>query len=282
MGSTQVVSLLKRLLKPTKIGHAGTLDPLATGVLPIAFGKATRLIPYVMEGKKTYLFTIRWGVETDSDDLAGTIIQKGGKSPSAQDIANILPQFTGNILQTPNAFSALKVNGQRAYELARQGKTVPLMPRSISVYELKLLNATQEEATFEATCSKGTYIRTLAHDIAHALGTIGVVSMLRRTMCAPFNLSDSISVDKIKSQPENLSLFPMEAVVHFLPSLSFDEIEIKRLSQGQRLSFFKLALRQENIPEATTIFRATCHAKTIGLVQKKDATISPELIWTLP
>ena len=280
MGSTQVVSVLKHFLQPTKIGHAGTLDPLATGVLPIAFGKATRLIPYVMSGKKTYQFTIKWGVETDSDDLAGKEMAKSDKIPTEDEIRSVLPTFMGEIMQTPSAFSALKVNGKRAYDLAREGKEVEIKPRSVTIYDLKILEIQRDNATFEVQCSKGTYVRTLAHDIAHALGTLGVVIVLRRTACLPFDLSQAVAVDEVKSgkiMVENLPLIPMESVVKGMPKIAFSSNEIKRLSQGQRLSVPKLEIPQK--PTQDGIFCAESGGKICGLVKKQGLVLSPEFIW---
>ena len=280
MGSTQVVSVLKHFLHPIKIGHAGTLDPLATGVLPIAFGKATRLIPYVMAGKKTYQFRIKWGVETDSDDLAGKEIATSGKIPTQNEIKSILPKFVGEIMQTPSVFSAIKVNGKRAYDLAREGQHVQIKARPITIYDLKVLEIQSDNALFEVRCSKGTYVRTLAHDIAHALGTLGVVTTLRRTACLPFDLSEAISVDDIKSEKitiQNLSLIPMESVLQNIPIIIFSKTEISRLSQGQRLSLSKL----ENTTNShqDSIYCAKVENKICGLIRLSNSIISPELIW---
>ena len=280
LGSTQVVSILKHFLHPTKIGHAGTLDPLATGVLPIAFGKATRLIPYVMEGKKTYQFTIKWGIETDSDDLAGTEIATSNKRPSEQEILSILPQFMGQIMQTPSAFSAIKVNGKRAYDLARAGEEVVIAPRPITIYNLHVLNTHFEDATFEVTCSKGTYVRTLAHDLSHALKTVGVVTMLRRINCSPFDISQTITIEDIKSGKitvDSLPMLPMERVVQHLPFLTFSEEEMHRLSMGQRLSVSKLAHVQNT--HENGIYCAKIENKIYGLIQKENQIIRPQFIW---
>ena len=280
MGSTQVVSVLKRFLHPSKIGHAGTLDPLATGVLPIAFGKATRLIPYVMEGKKIYQFTIKWGVETDSDDLAGKEIATSDKIPTEHEIRSVSPKFIGKIMQTPNAFSALRVNGKRAYELAREGKEVEIQPRPVTIYDLKILEIQQDRTTFEVICSKGTYVRTLAHDIAHAMDTVGVVVMLRRIACFPFDLTQAVALEDIKSEkitPENVQLIPMETVVQNIPALNFSATEVKRLSQGQRLSMTKLEFSQQTNFDG--IYRAQVGDKICGIVQKNGNTLYPKLIW---
>ena len=199
MGSTQVVSVLKHHLQPTKIGHAGTLDPLATGVLPIAFGKATRLIPYVMKEKKTYQFTIKWGIETDSDDLAGKEIARNKKVPTEDEIKSILPKFIGEIMQTPNVFSALRVNGKRAYELAREGKEVDMKSRPVTIYDLKVLTIQPDTATFEVTCSKGTYIRSLARDFGVALGSGAFLAALRRTQIGDYRVEQAVRLEEVAS-----------------------------------------------------------------------------------
>ncbi|MBQ3695714.1 MAG: tRNA pseudouridine(55) synthase TruB [Alphaproteobacteria bacterium] len=281
MGSTKVVSVLKHFFHPTKIGHAGTLDPLATGVLLIAFGKATRLIPYVMEGKKTYQFTVKWGVETDSDDLAGNEIATSNKMPQEDEMRAILPKFIGEIMQTPNAFSAIKVDGKRSYDLARAGKKVEMKSRFVTIYDLKLLKIRPDDATFEVVCSKGTYVRTLAHDIAHALGSVGVVTMLHRTVCLPFDLTQAIQLEDVQTEKiniDNLQLIPMETVLKDVLALSFSETEIKRLSQGQRLSWNKLEKTQAMVFDG--IYCAKVGQKTLGLVKKEDSVIRPEFIWS--
>ncbi len=280
MGSTQVVSVLKHYLHPNKIGHAGTLDPLATGVLPIALGKATRLIPYVMAGKKTYQFQVKWGVETDSDDLAGQEVSTSDKIPTEREIRSVLPKFVGEIMQTPNVFSALRINGKRAYDLAREGKKVKIEPRPITIYDLKILDIQADNTTFEVVCSKGTYVRSLAHDIAHALATVGVVTMLRRIACLPFDLNEAIALDDIKAgkiTEQNLNLIPMEGVIQHLPVLTFSATEVKRLSQGQRLSWLKLEISQPDVPDG--VYCVQTDAKIQGLVTKKGRVVSPEFIW---
>ena len=231
LSSGGVIGQLKFLFHPKKIGHAGTLDPLATGVLPIALGKATRLIPFVMEGVKTYEFDIKWGVETNSDDLGGTVIAFSNVRPKKQDILKILPQFTGNISQTPSPYSAIKIDGKRAYELARQGKQVQMPERRITIYQLELVKKTGVTASFIAQVSKGTYIRTLAHDIAHALGTVGVVTRLHRTQDGPFTIDKAVL-------PQNLTLkalLPMASVLEHLPRLDVSKAIAERIWHGQRI-----------------------------------------------
>ena len=231
MGSTRVVGRLKYLLKPSKIGHAGTLDPLATGVLPIALGKATRLIPFVMDGQKTYEFTVRWGVQTDSDDLAGRENAHNDIRPNKEDILSVLPQFIGTIMQKPSIYSALKINGQRAYDLARQGQDVQIQPRPTTIYDLKLLNHDETESSFVACVGKGTYIRTLAHDIAQAVGALGVVVRLHRTQDGPFDINQAVLLD---ADLEN-NILPMENVLGNLPKINVSADIVQRLVCGQRI-----------------------------------------------
>ena len=236
--SAQVVGRLKRLYHPAKIGHTGTLDPLATGVLPIAFGKATKLIPYVMDGKKEYEFTVRFGVQTTTDDLEGEIISKSTYIPTVQEIRAILPKFLGKIRQIPPAYSALKVGGKRAYMLAREGKEVTLEPREIQIYELKLLKKAGHEATFSVRCSKGTYVRSLGRDLALALGSCGTISSLRRTVCGHFSAEEEISLDFIEKLEYNakvLLLKPIATVLDDILVLAVSEEEARRLCQGQAL-----------------------------------------------
>ncbi len=227
--SNGVIGRLKFLLHPQKIGHAGTLDPLATGVLPIALGKATRLIPFVMDDIKTYEFTIKWGIETDSDDLAGNEVASCDKCPRKEEILKIIPQFTGEITQTPSPYSAIKINGERAYDLARKGEQIKMPCRQVIIHQLKLIKNLKTEASFVATVSKGTYIRTLAHDIAHALGTVGVVSRLHRTLDGPFKIQEALALD------ENLKILPMECVLGNLPKLEVSDELKDRISKGQRI-----------------------------------------------
>ena len=267
MGSTQVVGRLKHLLHPNKIGHAGTLDPLATGVLPIAFGKATRLIPFVMDDQKTYEFTIEWGRETDSDDLAGKEVATSEIRPSQQEILSILPKFTGQIMQTPSAFSAIKIKGKRAYDVVRAGKEVVMKSRSVMIYDLKLLKVDEKKADFIATVGKGTYIRTLAHDIAHALNTVGVVVRLHRTQDGPFDIKRSVSLDDDLTK----HILSIESVLKNLPKLNVGANMADRIRHGQRIkdsSFSRLngvyaIMYEDKIVALVEISRGILHPKTV-------------------
>lgn len=213
--SNDVVMQVKRLLRPTKIGHAGTLDPLATGMLPLALGEGTKCVPLMMDAKKTYQFTLTFGEQRSTDDAEGEVVARSDVRPTFNDIVAILPAFTGEITQVPPIYSALKVDGKRAYDLARAGEAVELKPRCVTVYDLQLLPTTPPHpsplpagereasgrageggtATFQAIVSKGTYIRSLGRDIAKALGTVGYISALRRTAIGGFSEATMISLD---------------------------------------------------------------------------------------
>ncbi len=184
--STQAVSKLKRLFNAKKAGHAGTLDPLASGILPVAFGEATKTVPFVQDGEKAYRFTVQWGVETDTDDTEGKATQTSDLRPEPAAVEALLPQFTGEILQRPPAFSAIKVNGERAYDLARDGELVDLAPRLITIHALRMVSFDRDHAVLEAECGKGTYVRAIARDLGRALGCFGHVAALRRTRVGPF------------------------------------------------------------------------------------------------
>ena len=198
MGSTKVVGKCRYLTKAQKVGHAGTLDPLATGVLPIAFGEATKTIPFIMDANKTYRFTVAWGEERTTDDQEGDIVETSDVRPTREEILKTLPDFTGVIKQRPPAFSAIKIDGKRAYDLARAGEDVKIKEREVEVFQLKLLESDSESATFKMECSKGTYVRSVGRDLARKVGTLGYISMLRRTKVGSFEESDTISLEKLE------------------------------------------------------------------------------------
>lgn len=198
MGSTKVVGKCRFLTKAQKVGHAGTLDPLATGLLPIAFGEATKTIPFIMDAKKTYRFTVTWGEERTTDDKEGDVIETSDIRPTQQQVLKALSDFIGVIKQRPPIFSAIKIDGKRAYDLARAGETVEMKEREVEVFDLKLLESDLQSATFEMECSKGTYVRSIGRDLARKLGTLGYISMLRRTKVGAFDESDTISLEKLE------------------------------------------------------------------------------------
>ena len=250
LGSTQGVSAVKRALRDSgygpklrdlpKVGHGGTLDPLATGVLPIAVGEATKLAGRMLDSDKVYDFTIRFGVETDTLDLEGKPVVESAVRPTRDQIAAILPRFTGAIDQMPPAYSALKVDGERAYDLARKGETVTLAARAVTIHALTLGETDGESATLTAHVSKGTYIRSLARDIALALGSVGHVTMLRRVKAGPFTLESAISLDKLAESGmardlENC-LLPLRAGLDDLPALLLEPGQAGALRQGKVLT----------------------------------------------
>ncbi len=244
LGSTRAVSAVKRALRDagepkTKVGHGGTLDPLASGVLPIALGEATKLAGRMLDASKAYDFTIRFGEETDSLDLEGKVVATSDVRPTTAEVEAVLPCFSGPIEQVPPAFSALKVNGERAYDLARAGKDVELKPRQVTILALSLASAGSGEVTLSATVSKGTYIRSLARDIAHALGTVGNVTMLRRTKAGPFSLERAISLDFLgdaaKARQLTRVVLPLEAGLDDIPGLPVTPEQAQLLRHGQQL-----------------------------------------------
>jgi tRNA pseudouridine55 synthase len=261
LGSTQGVSAVKRALRQggypkAKVGHGGTLDPLATGVLPIAIGEATKLAGRMLDATKCYDFEITFGIETDTLDLEGKVIAESDVRPTLAAIESVLPRFTGPIEQVPPIYSALKIDGARAYDLARAGENVELATRNVAIYALLLCgfatsreqdNLTQshkgtkkvERCSFAVEVSKGTYIRSLARDIAQALGTVGHVTMLRRTRAGPFDLSQAISLDKLdeaaKGSALEALLRPIEAGLDGIPALHLTPDQAAALRQGRTL-----------------------------------------------
>ena len=247
LGSTTAVSAVKRILRQagepkTKVGHGGTLDPLASGVLPIALGEATKLCGRMLDATKAYDFTIRFGEETDTLDAEGEVVATSDGRPTLEQMEAVLPRFTGQIKQVPPAYSALKVEGKAAYLRARAGEKVDLNTRQATVYELNLLSHGPDEATLSVTVSKGTYIRSLARDIAHALGTVGHVSYLRRTRAGPFGLQQALSLDFLeetaKARQLTRAVLPLVAALDDIPALPVTPDQAQLLRHGQRLSGF--------------------------------------------
>ena len=240
MTSTQAIGKIRRLLNAQKIGHAGTLDPLATGILPIALGEATKTIPYMQDRIKTYEFTVTWGEQRDTDDAEGQIIATSDHRPSEQDIRSLLPRYTGEIEQIPPLFSAIKVQGARAYDLARAGQILDLKSRIVYIETLTLKACRANEADFEMICGKGTYVRALARDLAEDLGTKGYVSALRRTSVGPFTSANAISLDKLEQMDyvaaRNEALLPLHCVLDDIPALQLKQDEAAKLRSGQKVA----------------------------------------------
>lgn len=245
LGSTQAVGAVKRVcreagLGKVKVGHGGTLDPLASGVLPIALGEATKLCGRMLDACKTYDFTIQFGVQTDGLDAEGEVVATSDVHPTLAEVAAVLPRFTGSIEQVPPAFSAIKIDGQRAYDLARKGEVVEMKPRSVTVHALDAHAAPVgplESITLTAHVSKGTYIRSLARDIAHAVGSVGHVTMLRRTRAGPFGLEQAISLDKLNAFGQGAAqsefILPLEAGLVDIPALNLSPEAAGAIRQGR-------------------------------------------------
>lgn len=275
MGSTQVVGKLKHLLHPAKIGHAGTLDPLASGVLPIALGKATRTIEFVMGGMKEYEFAVTWGQQTQTDDAEGAVVAVSDKRPTQAAIEGVLGQFIGEIDQMPPAYSALKVGGRRAYELARSGQDVILKARRITVEWIRLLDEPVAGAVavsrFRVRCSKGTYVRSLGRDLGVALGCLGFISELRRVICAPFDLMQAVSLEQVAAG--DFSLIAPEVALRQVPVLLVDEGAAKRLSMGQRLNIHQTG--RPVFEGNDGVAQAVCETRVVGLVRVARGVVHP-------
>ena len=232
VGSTPLVGAARRRLDARKAGHAGTLDPDATGVLAIAFGEATKTVPFVTDGWKDYRFRVAWGAETDTDDAAGAVLRRADARPSAEAVAAALPAFRGDILQVPPAVSAVKVDGARAYDLAREGVAVELAARPLHVARLALVAADADGAELEMTCGKGGYVRAVARDLGRALGCLGHAAWLRRTRTGPFDLSAAVDGAALDAANLEAALLPLERGLDGLRELPCDAAAATRLANG--------------------------------------------------
>lgn len=237
LSSAQVVGRVKRITNAAKAGHAGTLDPFATGILPIALGEATKTVSYITDDSKDYRFTVRWGEKRNTDDIEGAIESTSNRRPTRDEIMAVLPAFTGTVLQRPPAFSAIKINGERAYKLARAGEDLDMPEREVHIQTLELKEIVDSDhAIFEVTCGKGTYIRSLARDIAVKLETVAHLSALRRIRVGPFLEKDAISLDKLaklwQCPAEFVDLLPLTTALDDIPALAVTEPQAERLRHG--------------------------------------------------
>ncbi|WP_332682988.1 tRNA pseudouridine(55) synthase TruB [Bosea sp. (in: a-proteobacteria)] len=235
MTSTHAVAVVKRAFCAKKAGHAGTLDPLASGLLPIALGEATKTVPFVMDGRKAYQFTVAWGSQTDTDDTEGKVVATSDMRPEETAIAALLPRFTGTIQQVPPKFSAIKIAGERAYDLARDGEEVTLEARPVEIASLRIVAHTVGTTTFEAECGKGTYVRAIARDLGLALGCLGHVAHLRRTRVGPFTVDDAVTVETLREGPEvaAAALRPVATALSLIPEIVIHRDAALRLKRGQ-------------------------------------------------
>ncbi|MGI5962992.1 MAG: tRNA pseudouridine(55) synthase TruB [Lawsonibacter sp.] len=235
--SMDVCAKLRGVFQEKRIGHAGTLDPMATGVLPVFLGRATRAVEFASEGEKEYLAGLMLGVTTNTQDTTGQILQQHSFSGSVQDLEDVLPAFRGNLLQIPPMYSAIKIGGKKLYELARKGREVERPPRPITIYDLSI-EGQQGDGSFllRIRCSKGTYVRTLCHDIGQALGCGGCMSSLRRTMAAGFSLEQAVTLDQILHAPDpSTLLLPVDTYFSHYPSLTLPVPEEKKIRNGMTL-----------------------------------------------
>jgi tRNA pseudouridine55 synthase len=242
MTSTQAVGKVRWLFQAQKAGHAGTLDPLATGILPIALGEATKTVPYAVDGQKSYRFTVRWGAETDTDDAEGQVVKRSDVSPPRDAIEALLPSFIGEVMQTPPAFSAIKIDGQRAYDLARQGETVQLEARPVQIDRLELVDMPDPlTSVFEAECGRGTYVRAIARDMGRTLGCFGHVIALRRTRVGPFREGQAVTMSELEDAANledggieiKTMLRPVESALAELLEVTVSQSDAARLARGQ-------------------------------------------------
>jgi len=280
LGSTPAVGRVRRLFGAQKAGHGGTLDPLASGVLPIALGEATKTVPFVMDGRKEYRFTLRFGEARSTEDREGEVTATSEVRPEEAAIAAALPAFQGEIEQMPPVFSALKVDGRRAYDLARAGEAVELKPRKVLIERLEFLGRPdRDHADFVVGCGKGTYIRSLGRDLAVALGTVGHLSMLRRTVAGPFREAAAISLPKLEALGHIPALFgalaPVATALDDIPALAVTEAQADRLRQGQPV------LLTRDAPPSGALVRAELGDRLVALVRSDGVALQPVRVFNL-
>ena len=285
MSSTQGVGKVRWLFDAEKAGHGGTLDPLATGLLPIALGEATKTVQWAMDGRKKYQFRIKWGAETSTDDLEGEITATSVLRPNKISIESILGEFLGEITQIPPIYSALKIDGARAYDLARAGETPEMKPRLVLIEELRLLDGSDpEHADFEVVCGKGTYIRALARDIGRKLGCLGHLSRLRRTQVGPFTENDMISLESLEElshkpdRDEALQgvLRSIVTVLDGIPALAVMDGQAAQLRQGQ-----KVLLRGANAPINCEAVLVTHEGRPLGICEIAQGSLKTTRLFNL-
>lgn len=298
MTSTQAVGAMKRLFGTPKAGHAGTLDPLASGILPIALGEATKTVPYVMDGRKAYAFTVSWGAETNTDDTEGEVTARTDRHPTREEVEAALPRFTGDQMQVPPRFSAIKIDGERAYDLARDGEEVELQARPVVIHRLTLVEHTGTTSTLEAECGKGTYVRAIARDLGRTLGCLGHVSALRRTRVGPFRLDRTISLATLqelshKPQAGDIDsdqrgdqtiapamlpqvLLPVETALDDIPALAVNRADAVRLARGQTV-----LLRGRDAPIIEGPLAVICQGRLVAVADLEAGEIVARRVFNL-
>ena len=287
--STQALGRVKRLFNAQKAGHGGTLDPLASGILPIAFGEATKTVAYVMDGPKRYRFTLRWGQATETDDAEGAVVAESERRPEKAEIEAVLPRFTGEIEQTPPRYSAVKLQGERAYDLAREGVDFELKTRRVEIHELQLVACPDaDHATFEMVSGKGVYVRSLARDLGEALGCHAHVTALRRTAVGAFDEKASISLDSLEALGHSPAAFehllPIETALDDIPALALSEAEALSLKRGQSVSLLSRLYRErvtELDLEVGDVVCAMAKGKPVALARYEGGSLSPVRVLNL-
>ncbi|MEM1364562.1 MAG: tRNA pseudouridine(55) synthase TruB [Pseudomonadota bacterium] len=279
LGSTQAVGKAKWLYQARKAGHAGTLDPLASGLLPIALGEATKTVNYVMDGTKTYRFTIAWGERRSTDDLEGEIVASSDLRPDRADVEALLPEFTGDISQVPPMYSAIKVDGERAYDLARDGEDVVLQARDVTIDRLEIVGWETDGCTLEADCSKGTYVRAIARDMGERLGCHGYVSALRRTAVGGFTEDDLVPLDELLELEGDLNALDQQLLstmdaLEDLPEISVSENDAIRIRSGN-----PVLLRGRDAPLMTDDAYATCKGDLLALGAVEAGSFHPRKVF---
>ena len=287
LSSNAVVGRVRRLTGAAKVGHAGTLDPMATGVLPMALGEATKIVSYLMDGAKAYRFTVRWGEQRNTDDAEGEVVATSDARPEKEQILAVLGNFIGDIEQVPPVFSAIKIEGKRAYALARADQAPEMKPRTIHIEDLKLLSVVDaDHAEFEAVSGKGAYMRSLARDLGTALGTVGHIAQLRRIAVGPFDEKQAISLDKLESlrhsAPLSEHLLPVETVLDDIPALALTETEARKLNQGQAIPVLPVASRSplKNIGQGDVV-RVMAEGRLVALAKINGGEIRPFRVMNL-
>lgn len=288
--SAQAVARVKRLAgRKTKVGHGGTLDPLASGLLPVALGEGTKLLSLCLEGDKTYRFTLRFGEATETDDREGRVVETSAARPSDKEIRDILHRFTGGITQTPPAYSALKVEGKRAYALARAGEVVALAPRRVEIRTLTLLERPDaDHATFEVACGKGMYVRSLARDMARALGSCGHVSMLRRTGVGKFRVDNAFSLAKEEETVHNAPalegpdaltkhVLPLETALDDIPAVRVEAAVARKLRHGQPVPLYQCHPLRGSPPY--TLVAVLESGKLVALAVEEQGMLKPQRVF---
>lgn len=277
MRSAAAVAVVKRRTRAAKAGHGGTLDPLATGLLPIALGEATKTVPHLMERSKTYRFTVKWGEARTTDDEEGDVTETSPVRPAVPDIEAALPRFRGDIQQMPPVYSAIRVQGRRAYDLAREGQSVELAPRSVRIARFVLVSRLDaDRSEFKVDCGKGTYVRALARDLAVALGTRGHVARMRRTRVGPFDEDAAISLDNLAEPGHSVALLeaihPVETVLDDIPALALTGPQAERLRSGQMV-------RLPHVEDG--VCRVRSAESLVALAEAKDGEIRPLRVFHL-